>query len=487
MPAADQEIELKFVLPEGQAEAVWRTIGGGDAKPTAMTGVYFDTAKRRLSRSGVALRVREKHGVFVQAVKLGAGVSRGEWETAIPTAAPDRKALIGTPAAALLPKSAELVPIFSVRVHRRTVELDEGRSRIEACIDQGEIRAGGRSAPVCEIELELMRGEVADLFALARRLTADAPLTLSFASKAARGYALADGAADHRAELDAGMTAAQGLQTLGLAALEALTGAIAAFRARPGPEPVHEIRVALRRLRGAISSFKAVCDDDGRAAVKAELAWLAGQLDAARDLDVLLADTLPAQAETAPAEAIQALTDKVLVARGEAYAAAEQALEGPRARALLLNTLQWLSFGTWTQQPSPPLKRFAAKRLGVWRRKMHARGCRLAALTPDERHELRIDGKKLRYDAEALQALFDRPKRAAKLIKALKGLQDGLGALNDARAGAERLEALARDATGVAREAALAVAVSLRALEDADDKAAHKAWKRFDEAKAFWE
>jgi inorganic triphosphatase YgiF len=449
-----------------------------------MTGVYFDTAKRKLSRAGVALRVREKRGVFVQTVKLGAGVRRGEWETAIPTAAPDRKALAGTPAAALLPKTADLVPIFSVRVQRRTIELDEGRSRIEACLDLGEIRSGGKSTPVCEIELELLRGEVADLFALARRLMADAPLTLSFASKAARGYALADGAADRPAELNGDMTAAQGLQALGLAALETLTEAIAAFRARPGPEPVHAIRVALRRLRGAIASFKAVCDDDGRAGVKEELAWLAGELDAARDLDVLLADTLPAQ--TIEPEALQALIDRVMVARGEAYEAAEHALEGLRTRALLLNTLQWLSFGSWTEQPSPPLKRFAARRLEAWRRRMRNRGRRLAELTPEERHELRIDGKKLRYDAEALQGLFDRPKRAAKLIRALKGLQDKLGALNDAQAGAGRLEALAERETGTVRDTALAVAAALKALEDGSDKAAHKAWKRFDEAKAFW-
>ena len=59
---------------------------------------------------------------------------------------------------------------------RRAVELTEGRSRIEACIDLGEIRAGGRSTPVREIELELLHGEVGDLFTLARRLMADAPL-----------------------------------------------------------------------------------------------------------------------------------------------------------------------------------------------------------------------------------------------------------------------------------------------------------------------
>lgn len=480
MPVQDQEVELKFVLPDGQAEVLWQAIDGAGAVPVPMTGVYFDTAKRKLRRSGVALRVREKKGVFVQTVKSGGGVARGEWETAIPTAAPDRAALAGTPAARLLPRKADLVPVFSVRVQRRTVELTEGRSRIEACIDLGEIRAGGRSAPVQEIELELLHGEIGDLFALARRLMADAPLTLSFASKAARGYELADAEPPKPPPLNEGMTAAEGLQAQGLAALSDLSTAIQAFLGRPDVEPVHQIRVALRRLRGAISTFKAVCDDDQQGAVKAELAWLAGQFDTARDLDVLLRYGLP-QLPDVP----QVLIDRVMAARGDAYAGAEHALSSLRTRALLLNTLQWLSFGVWTERDSPPLKTFVAERLEKRRRKMHERGARLADISPEERHHLRIDGKKLRYDAEALGPLFDRPKRTRKMVAALKGLQDVLGALNDAQAGAGRLETIA-EADEAVRDAALAAATALREQEDAGDKAAHKAWKRFDKAKVFW-
>lgn len=475
MPAADQEIELKFVLPEDQAEPVWQAMGGAEAKPAALTSVYFDTAGRRLRRSGVALRVREKKGVFVQTVKSGGGVARGEWETAIPTAAPDRSALAGTPAAALLPKKADLLPAFSVRVQRRAIELQEGRSRIEACLDTGEIRAGGRSVPVREIELELRHGEVGDLFALARRLMADAPLTLSFTTKAGRGYQLADGEAPRGLPLHDGMTAVQGLQALGAGALADLSEAIQAFLTEPGVEPVHRIRVALRRLRGATSTFKKVCGDDEREAVDADLKWLAGQLDAARDLDVLLQYTLP------EIDAPPALAERVEAARGEAYAAAGHALEGLRTRALLLNTLQWLSFGAWTERDSPPLKAFAAKRLTARRNRMLERGEHIAHLSPEDRHHLRIDGKKLRYAAEALSGLFDRPKRTEAMIDALKDLQDVLGALNDAQAGAGRLEALAEG-----DEAALAAAATLRAQEKTSDKKAVKAWRRFEDAKPFW-
>jgi inorganic triphosphatase YgiF len=476
MPAADQEIELKFVLPEDQAEPVWQAMGGAEAKPAALTSVYFDTAGRQLRRSGIALRVREKKGVFVQTVKSGGGVARGEWETAIPSAAPDRAALAGTPAAALLPKKADLLPAFSVRVQRRAIDLQEGRSRIEACLDTGEIRAGGRTVPVCEIELELLHGEVGDLFGLARRLMADAPLTLSFTTKSRRGYWLADGEARQSQPLHDGMTAIEGLQALGSSALADLSEAIQAFLAEPGVEPVHRIRVALRRLRGAISTFKKVCGDDEREAVDAELKWLAGQLDAARDLDVLLQYTLP------EIEAPTGLTQRVEAARDEAYAAAGHVLGGLRTRALLLNTLQWLSFGTWTERESPSLKAFAAKRLAARRNRMLERGVHIARISPEDRHHLRIDGKKLRYAAEALSPLFDRPKRAEALIDALKGLQDVLGALNDAQAGAARLEALAE-----ADDTALAAAATLRAQEETSDKKAVKAWRRFEDARPFWD
>jgi triphosphatase len=102
------------------------------------------------------------------------------------------------------------------------------------------------------------------LFDLARDLSAHAPLRLSLISKAERGYALALGEAERpRAEavLAPDATTGQALQALGRAALDRLCAAAEALRTRPGPERVHKLRVAARRFRALLSTFKALAAD----------------------------------------------------------------------------------------------------------------------------------------------------------------------------------------------------------------------------------
>ena len=65
-------------------------------------------------------------------------------------------------------------------------------------LDCGEVVAGERRSPVCEIELELKSGDPAALFAFARRIDAVVPIRLGVLSKAERGYGLADAAPPRR-------------------------------------------------------------------------------------------------------------------------------------------------------------------------------------------------------------------------------------------------------------------------------------------------
>src|SRR5262249_59320968 len=60
-------------------------------------------------------------------------------------------------------------------------------------IDKGKVEAGRQSSPLCEVELELKRGETAELFKLARMLADEVPVQLAVKSKAERGYALIAG------------------------------------------------------------------------------------------------------------------------------------------------------------------------------------------------------------------------------------------------------------------------------------------------------
>jgi triphosphatase len=83
-----------------------------------------------------------------------------------------------------------LKPIFETRVRRTVYPIQSGDSEIELTIDKGKVEAGRQSSPLCEVELELKRGESAELFKLARMLAEEVPVQLAVKSKAERGYAL---------------------------------------------------------------------------------------------------------------------------------------------------------------------------------------------------------------------------------------------------------------------------------------------------------
>ena len=79
---------------------------------------------------------------------------------------------------------------------RRTIyPIQSGNSEIELTIDKGKVEAGRQSSPLCEVELELKRGESAELFKLARMLAEEVPVQLAVKSKAEHGYALIAGRA----------------------------------------------------------------------------------------------------------------------------------------------------------------------------------------------------------------------------------------------------------------------------------------------------
>ena len=62
---------------------------------------------------------------------------------------------------------AGLKPLFETRVRRIVYPIRGRNSEIELTIDKGTVAAGRRSSPICEVELELKRGDAAELFKVA--------------------------------------------------------------------------------------------------------------------------------------------------------------------------------------------------------------------------------------------------------------------------------------------------------------------------------
>jgi triphosphatase len=195
------EIELKFQVPPRELRKLKaaRTLRRKPSEEEDLVSVYFDTPKHKLARNDVTLRVRRRGDKFFQTIKSGGSngsFRRGEWEHEIKGAVPDLREAHGTPLAPLLTKKLKrrLKPVFETRIHRVSVPIRKNGSRMEMALDEGEVCAGGQSAPISELELELKRGKAGDLFKLAREIGKLAPATLSLKSKSERGYDLIEDA-----------------------------------------------------------------------------------------------------------------------------------------------------------------------------------------------------------------------------------------------------------------------------------------------------
>jgi inorganic triphosphatase YgiF len=486
-----REIELKFLLAPEAAEAVLAAAPEGKDEVKDLAATYFDTPDFKLQKAGASLRVRESKGRHVQTLKLGHGLSREEHEAPVKGAKPDTAL---PPLPKLLPdgEASRLAPAFQVKVQRRQRLIRYAGAEIELALDHGEVRAGDASSPVSELELELMSGEPAALFALARDLVAKAPLYLSFDTKSDRGQALVAGeslTARRKARLAVGKdpTVAEVFQAIAQQSLALIAGHAVTLREGPDPEAVHQMRVAARTLRSAFSTFREVVADRDSERLKGELRWLAKACDTARNLDVFAEETLAASQDLEPKpHGLEALKAAIDAAREVARREVCEAVSSPRFRSLLIDIAAWSEAGDWLADRSrtgEPATAFAARALDRRFRKLLKRGRRLRRIDDEARHEVRIEGKKLRYAAEAFAPIYG-DKKASRFISKVKGLQEHLGALNDLATAEPLIESL-----GLEPDAAFAAGelVGLKAAhKDEQIEAAAEAMGRLSEAEPFW-
>ena len=483
-PSPD-EIELKLEIDPTHHDRLSQSAALSDVAFTdrEQVATYYDTSDHQLRAAAVSLRVRRVGTRHVQTIKAGGGTAAGmfarsEWEQEVD--GPGLDLASAFPLHRLVPGEVlqRLAPVFTVAVTRRVWLVERDGATIELVADHGVVRAGDRSTPISEIELELKSGPAAAIFALARDLGRELPLRLGVLTKAERGYRLigAGGMAGVKAErlaLKQDATVAEAFDAIVGNCLRHYRLNEESLRDHPQPEALHQARVALRRLRSALSIFKPVVADEQFEHLAAELRWLAGSLGDARDLDVLvkrLGDTA---------------TDAVTAAHARAYEAALAALESQRTRDMMIELVQWVAAGTWRQRPLDPAMvteradAFAAETLGTLRRRIKRRGRHLAAIDDAERHRVRILAKKLRYATGFFDTLFTGRKarrRYKPFLKQLELLQEHLGELND-HATAPTLM------TRFGLDAGPAISASRRETLLADAAEAHAA---LIDAKRFW-
>lgn len=495
-----------------------RTTGPATAKTLEST--YYDTEDRRLAARKVTLRVRKTGDGYVQTVKSAPdedGLGRGEWECAVTSAAPDLTLITDAAAIELLGtlSESELQPVFTSVVERTIQDVTVGEgddaASIEVAFDRGRLLLpDGRSRDLCEVELELKSGPPAALYDLAQELAKAAPLRLEMRSKAERGHALADGAADKalKAEkllLDPETTVEGAVARIVRACIAHMVANEAVTLAGEDPEGVHQMRVALRRLRSAIALFRPFIPAMQYLWLVGEIKWLAGSLGPARDWDVfgeeLLAPVRDAfhKADGHGRSAVEDLDTLAAAAEAKrlrAYEGVREAIRSDRYTAFLLGVGSWVEKRGWRDQPVSeesvrlfqPVIGLADHLLNKRHKKAKRAGHGFAHLPVAQRHQLRIALKKLRYAVEFFRSLYD-DKPVRRYIQQLAALQDALGHLNDVATATRLLHELhddgSRSAPGEPRAAGIVIGWHARGV--ADTEAALVAlWHDFTDTKHFW-
>ena len=200
-------------------------------------------------------------------------------------------------------------------------------------------------------------------------------------------------------------------------------------------EAVHQIRVALTRLRAAVSFFSPMTVDAEWRHLKKEIAWLNASLGAARDSDVMV---VYARRKRYRAWAERRTGEGLDKRQARDHRRLARCLDSRRFHGLIEAIAGWIERGPWLRRwerngRGKPLKAYCERELNRWRRRLIRKGRRLETLSAPRRHRLRIRTKRFRYMLEALTDVI--PLRDRDQFRPLHGpakrLQRVLGDLRD--------------------------------------------------------
>jgi CHAD domain-containing protein len=484
---SQREREVKLAAPPHFRLPPLTDLGGnvfaGPPETVVLDATYFDTEDLRLARSGASLRHRSDQGWLAKLPARdpddddGDVLSRDEHQfTGPPWTPPD--------AAVELVRSrirrADLSPVAKLRTTRRRVPLHDGQGREVAEVVDDEVEVVDGSAEVSafrELEVELApeasESQRSVILARLRSAGAGAPdptpkLVHALGVRASAPPDIVVPEVDGP-DVDAVVRAA-------------LADAVAKIVAHdPGvrlgddPEDVHQARVAARRLRSHLRTFRPLVDEPWSRALRDELRWLGDVLGGVRDADVLLGrlEAAVGQLPEVDRPAAKVLLDELRGDRTRRRDLLLAALHGDRYLALLDDLVEAarrprLLLRVDDEEDDDVLRGLVRS---PWAHLEHTVGDLGPDPADDDLHATRIRAKRARYAAEAVAPAFGKPARA--FAKAVTEVQDVLGEHQDAVVASEWL----RSAAARTEDEAVGFAAGLLAgLERQRALSARAAW-----------
>ena len=445
-----------------------------------LVATYYDTDDLRLARAGASLRHRNDEG---WAVKLPAGVRHdGLLDRATFAFAGDGD---DPPADALdliraFARTAPVAPVARLNTVRRAVHLRTAQGSPIGEVVDDDVTVVGGDAPVRafrEVEIEVADGAPeAQTTAIVARLRAAGAGEPDPTPKIVR--ALGPRAAEPP---DVGPVAgvAHGVREVVSDALRAAVAKLvlhdAGVRRGEDAEELHQARVATRRLRAHLRTFRPLLEEQWAESLRVDIQWLGGAFGGVRDPDVLL-ERLERRLAQVPARDQadgERLLDLLRVQRDRARKSLLVVLRSDRYAELLERLVQGAREPRMLRrvgdEPDEDILTDAVRR--PWEHLRDAVDALPDDPVDEELHAVRKRAKRARYAAEAVEPAFGKPARV--FARALTEVQDVLGEHQDAVIAAEWLR---KSATQVDDEHATFVAGQLVALEHEAAVAARRAW-----------
>ena len=458
----DLEVEHSYAPPTDATRPDLAALPGvaqtRDAGTQELDAVYFDTPDAALLRAGVTLRRRSGGDDEGWHLKVPSG--EGRQEVRLPLARsvrappkPLREAVLGWS------RGVDLDAVATITTRRTVVDLLDGEGAVLARFaDDHVVGVRLASDPPEETawrewELELDEGP-SSLLAAADELFAKAGVEGGpYGVKLARvlgppvpARPTLPGPKKRRAaRLVLHARIAAQVAELGLRDSEVRRGE---------PEGVHKARVACRRLRSALATYRPLLDRDVTEPIRGELRWVAHALGDARDLDVAhqrlrgLVDDLPPRLVMGPVR--RRIDRGYAPPRREAHARAREALASDRYFALREELDRLAAAPPWTDRAEVEARDVLPRRVRKDLERVRERVLLAQqAGEPEERAELihaaRRAAKRLRYAAETLQPVWGG--EAKRVAKASKRMASTLGLRQDAVVTMPHLVSLAREAS----------------------------------------
>jgi triphosphatase len=490
---ARPDVTLEFSIGPEDAARLFRLsllagLRQGKVRVAATHLVWHDSAGGELAQRGLALV--EQRGLW-RLERLMPDES-GDWPpaTVAPVLAQARDSdALGHGV------SGPLMPVAAFQGRQRSVSLAEDGGPVTLDVIEGTLRAVADERSLSRLRLT---GEPRAATALALRLSEQVALDVPRAGLPAEALAVARGNPPPPRHLGAPHVPS------GLPVEEALarvTSHLADVVLHWGrlvpeaetPEPVHQMRVGTRRLRSALAVFRRAAAGPTLSEISPALRDLAHALGAARDWDVFIAGTGEEVRAAFPDDKrVEALLAAAGRKRTAAYQTLRAMLASPAYRhlaltlALLPTQRPWLTEASAEQAEilATPVKDYAARRLRRELKKLRVHGEDISGLPAPELHEIRKQGKKLRYIAEFFAPLFPQ-KAVRRFLERMEKMQEAFGVLNDGRVAAQLMAQL-NGGTDRAFAAGIVqgyvAACSRDVMKDID-----RTWEKFLRQEPFWE